>query len=561
MWPCVGLMGGFSLWRRNDWAWNQSRSGAFAVSKCASGCWTGRAVLLEVGAGEWDSSIYFAISLQGWFNAYDYSGPDFADDPQVRAAARAVLDFYATSIALKNRQFQMSGAETRTVRNFHGFSTGTAILAWLWFSEDSTTPPGNWNGTGVGEVIYAWASGYRPDPAIVALARRSDKALPADYFNTKPDYLLKNPAQTKEVLHIAENFTLGSANIATGRFGNGNWQFTLWKLLADYSSGNPQLLWGNGGFHGYQGNAPDPWMQIVQYRNTLLQLHRVPANADALVAEVGEAYDEWISRWYTDFLQRFPDPNWGGFRGGQYRGKSVPHNFMAGNTQRALDAYLLFAPGVTLSRHDNWFVLDFENVWVGLASLRPEIVASVNPDSGQITVTGEPETVFGWLVHVVDKSEFKTAPDFVRFLREYISWDWDSAQSDRLHMRSPDGKNIEVTYTVAGSWHEPSYDFDFGVSEKGGVSTFFQHPWRQPSWPSGYGHGRMPRWSVDGDCYASRSWLVFDGPGVTLENGVLRVQAGGFSYVSQAPAQEWQPQHAERLRRMLNRFRVRRALQ
>lgn len=516
--------------------------------------------IYQTGVGEWDSSIYYAISLQGWLNAYDYAGPDFANDAEVRAAARAVLDFYATSIALKNRQFQMSGAETRTVRNFTGFSTGTAILAWLWFAGDSTVPPGNWNGTGVGEVIYAWASDYRPAPAIVNLARLDGVPLPAQYFNSKPDYLLKRQGNAHEVLYVARDFTLGSANVGTGRFGNGNWQYTLWKLLAHNARGNPDLLWGNGGYHGYIGNAPDPWMQVVQHEDLLLQLHRVPSHAQSIIAEVEQAYGVWVAHWYRDFLQRFPEPNWGGFRGGTFNGKPVPHNFQHGDPDRALDAFLLFDAALPVVEIEGWFVLEFATVRVAAAPLRSHADPAASVEAGKLLTRGAVGEVFGWLIQVSPVSDFADAAAWIEALRQTVRWQWCAEDDSVLRVRTVRGDQLEVAYALYGDWKEPSYDFDFGVTRLGGVTTFFQHPWTQPEWPRGYGHGRFPVWSVNGVAVSEREWQVFEGPSVSLRDRVLTIEAGGAVHVVDRSGTAWEAAHSERLRRLLNRLRVRRML-
>ncbi|MCD8483202.1 MAG: hypothetical protein LR015_11360 [Verrucomicrobia bacterium] len=185
--------------------------------------------IYEVGIGEWDSGTYYMVSLQGWLAAYDYAGTEHGWDPEVRAAARAVIDFYAATLAIKHNGFHFAGAESRSGRNFSRMDNGTAYLAYLWFA-DTVLPPPDWRGNQAAEAVYAAVSSYRPPAHLVALARKG----PADhetYHALKPSYLLQDAAQTVEVVHLGPGYTLGSANMNIGSFHSSTWQIVPWKMM------------------------------------------------------------------------------------------------------------------------------------------------------------------------------------------------------------------------------------------------------------------------------------------------------------------------------------------
>ncbi|TVR54635.1 MAG: hypothetical protein EA425_01490 [Puniceicoccaceae bacterium] len=482
--------------------------------------------IYQVGIGEWDSGIYHMASLQGWFVVYEYSGPNYADDPEVRDAARAVLDFYAAALALKYSQgHAMGGAELRSGRTFSRMDNGTAYLAYLWFGETTAPPPGSWRGNQVSESVFAAVSSYRPPPEIIRLARRHG-TLPATYHNTKPDYLLRAPGQAVEVVHHGPSYTLGSANLNIGGFGSSTWQIVNWKLLADHPESDwPGVFHGNGGFYGPAlMNSRDPFAQFVQHRNILLQLHRVPSAAQDFLSPIAALYAEWRDLWRADFFLRFPNPDLGGIQDGyskiNYQGGSASHH------EAARTAYLAYPAAAAKIFREGVAFLQFHDTYLAVRSLRSAQPADLG-GSLRDSAAGF-DQLFGFVLEVGSAAEHGPFTAFQEAVLNQTALDLSERDSaHRIRYRSLAGEWIEAAFATHGAWSEPSYDWDYGVTTPGGVTTMHQHAWRQPDWPSGEGHGRQPSWSVDGVPVDPSQWGVYSGPDLSLRDGILRIAGPG----------------------------------
>jgi hypothetical protein len=82
----------------------------------------------ERGFGEWDSSTYYPYVAACWLSIYDY-----ATDEAVRGAARAVLDWMTTGLALRHSWGVLSGAEQRSGAPLRAGQSNWDQWAWLWW--------------------------------------------------------------------------------------------------------------------------------------------------------------------------------------------------------------------------------------------------------------------------------------------------------------------------------------------------------------------------------------------------------------------------------------------
>lgn len=121
-----------------------------------------------MGVAEWDSSSYTTFNLIGWLNLYD-----FAKDEKIKKAAQAVLDYYASTIALKYTYGIYGGAEQRGGGAVESFRSYTDYLAWLWFSEEIPKDDKFLVWPAYIQTIYAATSSYRPPKEALALARKN----------------------------------------------------------------------------------------------------------------------------------------------------------------------------------------------------------------------------------------------------------------------------------------------------------------------------------------------------------------------------------------------------
>ncbi|MDY7016287.1 MAG: hypothetical protein SVX43_22355, partial [Cyanobacteriota bacterium] len=134
--------------------------------------------LYHIGMGEWDSSIYHSHTFAPYLNLYD-----FAKDPEVKALAKAALDWMSTAAALKYYRGGWGGPTKRDSNGANAvYGSGAARAFHLYFG-DTPLP----NPKPELDALHFITSRYRPPLAVVALARKQfDK--PVELLATKPIY-------------------------------------------------------------------------------------------------------------------------------------------------------------------------------------------------------------------------------------------------------------------------------------------------------------------------------------------------------------------------------------
>ncbi|MCH8475019.1 MAG: hypothetical protein LAT55_07300 [Opitutales bacterium] len=133
--------------------------------------------LYNIGHGEWDSIAYHSHIVAPFLNIYD-----FAEDPEVKMAAKLALDHFFTSAALKWERATFLGASKRDYGggSYHQMGNGFTHFFNLYFqdSDEVHFEP---------DQVHAMTSKYRPPPAVRALAaRKFDR--PVEIRATKPQY-------------------------------------------------------------------------------------------------------------------------------------------------------------------------------------------------------------------------------------------------------------------------------------------------------------------------------------------------------------------------------------
>ncbi|MCC5806983.1 MAG: hypothetical protein JJU00_11710 [Opitutales bacterium] len=469
--------------------------------------------IYQVGTGEWDSAVYTTYNLIGWINLHDHSG-----DAEIRAAARAVLDYYAAALALKYTQRVHGGPESRGTTNYTRRSSASEYLGWLWFGQaEEAGEPDFWRTSEYIQSVYAALTDYRPPAAAVALARK-EFSRPATYINTKPSYLLTRPAESVEVFHIGETYTLGSVFTPYGGWADSSYGTVNWKMVIENPSGAPGIVWGNGGMKSdSHGRGRNPFDQFAQHESVLVQMTLVPENAAALRDEVNTLINEWKEAYRRDFEQRWgndSDHNPVG-RGGQGSLDDAPHSHLF----LPSDAEVIEADGVVFAA--------YAGTWLAVRSLAEK---SPRRGEGRLSDHGTPGTLAGLVVEVGSFPAHGAFEDFRRAILDRTALDRSRLAGGRLVYTDLAGREIDVRFNTAGEWVEPDYDWNYGVTEQRVVLT--TDDWNQPDWPSGEGHGRLASWSIDGvpsDLPARRA--VFDGPNLTLDGGILRLRGKEATHV------------------------------
>ena len=163
------------------------------------------AALHRVGMGEWDSENYHGHSIAPLLNLFD-----FAKDMEVKAAAKASLDYMCAIGAVKYHRGAFTGPSNRDYNHAQPFGGSAACMLWLYFGDAPAD-----NTYYESDEPHVFSSGYRPPAAVVHLARRNF-ARPVELFASKPKYTattaddLTSPPEHHETQFIGRTFQMGS---------------------------------------------------------------------------------------------------------------------------------------------------------------------------------------------------------------------------------------------------------------------------------------------------------------------------------------------------------------
>ncbi|MGQ9564475.1 MAG: hypothetical protein ACUVQG_13160 [Thermogutta sp.] len=220
--------------------------------------------LYRNGMSEWDSENYLTHGISAWLNLYD-----FAKDEEMKALAKAALDWLCIAGALKYYRGGMLGP---SCRDYGGgnvvFGSLSSHMLHLWFGDCPISDPRPSE-----DEIHAVTSAYRPPQAAVLLARK-DFPRPVEMVNTKPVYAYWAVPQGRdrprywETLYFARTYQLGS--LAADLPPNGNAENCRVMSLGAFSSkrGVDYVIVQTDppGAHA----AIKPNERIAQYRNVLV---------------------------------------------------------------------------------------------------------------------------------------------------------------------------------------------------------------------------------------------------------------------------------------------------
>lgn len=181
--------------------------------------------LYRVGIGEWDSENYHGHSIAPLLNLYD-----FAKDREVKAAAKACLDFCAVAGAIKYWRGGFNGPTKRDYNHAQPFGGSAPNSLWVWFGEHPQGKSDHWES----DEVHQITSAYRPPLAAVHLARKRFEK-PVEIFAAKPPYSATTKGQHDsraeylETQFIAHSFQMGSLTSGTSVDGGDTNGF---KILA-----------------------------------------------------------------------------------------------------------------------------------------------------------------------------------------------------------------------------------------------------------------------------------------------------------------------------------------
>jgi hypothetical protein len=465
--------------------------------------------LYRYGAGEWDSNPYTAYNLVGWLNLYD-----FADKPEIRNAARAVLDFHAANIALKLTQGLHGGPESRGMTRYGPLPrSATEYIAWLWFGDTGADDPERFfRPSEYIQAVHAATSAYRPPAALMDLARKRIPT-PALYHNAKPDYLMTRKAHIRETFLIGDTFTLGTAETPHGGWINTAYGNINWKLVMRDPAGLPAVVIGNGGMKSTRhGRGRNPFDQFLQYRNTVVQLTRVPANAEAIAAEVAAVFAQWKAEAGDDFAARWGEAH-------QFEDSHMSDSGR-GSLEDARLSIVHFPAEIEVTTRGGAAFFRHAGTYVALHTVsgRPPRL-----EPGGLIDSAPRGAVAGFVVEVATAADHASFNAFMQAAEARGGPLPDPDDPLAFRIRTLAGDVMEFRYADSGQWSEMIYDWGHGVREQ--RVGFNSGDWRQPEWPSGRNHGRIAQLRVNGAPPPRPGpESVIDGPFLSLRDGVLTIR-------------------------------------
>lgn len=451
----------------------------------------------EVGNGEWNSSIYNAYSIVAWLNIYD-----FAEDSQLKKAAKRVLDYYALDLGLHYSFGILGGPEMRG-NGVGVFPVATHFLAWLWFGQNPNIDFSA-NREYI-QSIHAATSSYRPPALALQLADKS-RFQAGSYRINRPDYLLEQAGFVQETFYVHPQFTLGSCRDAYGGWTGSTVQMVPWKLVLARSNALPVEVSGNGRYYKlWSGRSRNPFTQVLQADNVLFQLTQTPVNLEPVQAQITQIVEDWAKAWQRDFTQRFP---------GSVDKKNVVNLNKGVIAQN--QSYLTLPAEVSFQQKGNCFLVNFGSVYLACTALGDSIYTLATGGRKQLLVQSPLGQCCGWVLEVVPGEQ-----TFQQFCQQWQVQDLRMDTRQTLMYRSRDGRELRARYVDEGTFQEASVDWGYGPNQVQSIAfgrAKQASPFRQPTWPRGLGYGRRGElWQGQKRlCGVGQKWLVY-GPEFRLK--------------------------------------------
>lgn len=480
-------------------------------------------IIFTNGTAEWNSGIYETYNLIGWLNVYD-----FATDPEMKAIARAVCDYYAAELALNNSYGLLGGSEMRGNGIGNGKNSATAWLIWLWFGEGDEKDFKE--SSEHIQIMHAITSTYRPPAQLVALARKQIY-LPAWYHNSKPDYPMVGTSFIHQNYYIGKSFTLGAAYLPYGGWSGTSSQIVPWKAVFKGNGKDAPLeMSGNGRYYNnWAGKIRNPFTEVIQHKNVLIQMTKTPTNAKEIQKQVDSILVQWNRDFEHDFKKRFPTETY------------KLHKAVVNGIKDKLglnEDYISFSKGAKILQKGNIAVVSFGSNFIGIQALNQNeteksgLINNKNQELNTLIDKAPPGQICGFVIEIVEASKYEnSAEKFFEYLKNLKGLDKSGLQSKgHLIYKSTEGNLINANYTDSGSFTEPAIDWGYGFTEQ--TTQITTPPYRQPEWPKGKGHGKIARWSVNRKpVNLLEPWPVYEGPNLSIKNGKMLAGEPGHEYL------------------------------
>ncbi|MGC9455655.1 MAG: hypothetical protein ACP5HU_12455 [Phycisphaerae bacterium] len=358
--------------------------------------------LYHYGQSEWDSSTYMMFDVNGMLNIYDFS-----KDPECRLLARAALDWYATTLALKYVNGMHTGPKERGWTD-EEFDSIADMTCWLWWG--STGEPEEDTLRGARYTMHPITSSWRPNRVISNIARRRADPLPAEYRNAKPNYwhgLDKPPIEpvanvSQESLYITEHYTLG----------------TMW-WAEDVCTQLTRMQLGAGtddGAVAFTGSAPGTYNGQPRYK----------AGQGTHIVRKSMQVDPQTIATYVQYAQVGPTVV-----------------CMAAFPVQADEKFTYFSTPVEFIRFGRWRTAQAGNTFIGVLPLTGTVEDRRLGDMPAMVFPGERS---GFVLQTADVNSFDSLAEFGGALEQLEIDLSEWTDSMKITTETMDGRNVTMQY-------------------------------------------------------------------------------------------------------------------
>lgn len=470
------------------------------------------------GTSEFNASTCGAYNIIGYLNLYD-----FAEDKDVRAVARAMLDYYAAELALSWFQGMTSGAEGRGSPSEKSLIHESEWIAWLWFGGITEARAKklfeNNSGKEPLQAVHAATSAYRPPEAIQRLSFIKNSQ-PSWYENSKPLYYSQEQ-RMRDFLFLCSSYSLGSIMDPYGAYASSAFKNTSWKLVSEVAPGivHPQMVTGGGCYYeDRNGMVRNPYTQLAQYKNVLVMLNLLPDNYTAIDHTMETFFHSWAKKWELDFVQRFSalDP--------KITEVGNPVKMLKRDTGNIYPnaCYIRYPTTVTDTMISGVLFIRLDRSYLAIRSVN--LNSPVREKMGIVRDYNVPGALCGLVLEAGEARDFLNFEEFILKMLSSTSVNKTPDEKGVVYI-SLSGDELAVNFNSDGTFTEPVYDWGFGPVKP---SSYTQSPpYRQPEWPEGEGFGRVPSCSLNGlPVYTERNQYIWSGPNIKLGKSILSVDAG-----------------------------------
>ncbi|MDJ0576152.1 MAG: hypothetical protein QNJ65_13415 [Xenococcaceae cyanobacterium MO_234.B1] len=390
----------------------------------------------RMGVAEWDSSTYTIFNLIGWLNLYD-----FAEDANMKNVAKAVLDYYASAIALKYTYGVYGGAEQRGGGTTTSFNSNTDYLGWLWFSEYIPETSSFFKWPAYIQLIHPATSSYRPPREAILLARKKDNQ-ESYYQNAKANYGLAR-LEVPELFYIGKTYTLGTALVNNGK------QVINWKLVSSPQQSEDAFVVTGSNSYGSKnsknGMGKTNFDCYVQHRNILAQMTYIPQELQPKFKK--QQFRNFISK----IINKIPCGNTC-----KYVLQSKLNNFIPSVTypvkkvqgKYQVANYISYPKEAKLVPRKGIYFLELNKTYVAISPfpLQENLKPQTTNKRNYLEITAPLGTLGGFILEVGNQFDHQSFDQFQDKIVANIKLDMTQRDSGKIDYLDSEGNEIAINY-------------------------------------------------------------------------------------------------------------------